>query len=35
MSIQLVKDLLHEPVSALRADADGGQGEAARRLFGL
>jgi glutamyl-tRNA reductase len=35
MSVQLVKDVLHEPVSALRADAEGGQGEAARRLFRL
>jgi glutamyl-tRNA reductase len=35
MSRQLVTDLLHEPVTALRADVDGSQGEAARRLFGL
>ena len=35
MSRQLVTDLLHEPVTALRSDSDGGQGEAARRLFGL
>jgi glutamyl-tRNA reductase len=35
MSRQLVTDLLHEPVSALRSDVDGSQGEAARRLFGL
>ena len=35
MSRQLVTDLLHEPVSALRSDADGSQDEAARRLFGL
>jgi glutamyl-tRNA reductase len=35
MSRQLVTDLLHEPISALRSDPDGSQGEAARRLFGL
>ncbi len=35
MSRQLVTDLLHEPVSALRSDLDGSHGEAARRLFGL
>jgi glutamyl-tRNA reductase len=35
MSRQLVTDLLHEPVAALRADQDGGQSEAARRLFNL
>jgi len=35
MSRQLVTDLLHEPISALRADRDGSQDEAARRLFGL
>ncbi|HXM53819.1 MAG TPA: hypothetical protein VOB72_00390, partial [Candidatus Dormibacteraeota bacterium] len=35
MSRQLVTDLLHEPVTALRADPDGSQGEAARRLFNL
>lgn len=32
---QLVTDLLHEPVSQLRADADGSGAEAARRLFRL
>lgn len=31
---QLVQDLLHEPLVALRTDPDG-SGEAARRLFGL
>jgi glutamyl-tRNA reductase len=35
MTRQLVTDLLHEPVSALRSDPDGSQGQAARRLFGL
>jgi glutamyl-tRNA reductase len=35
MSRQLVTDLLHEPVTALRADPDGSHGEAARRLFNL
>ena len=35
MSRQLVTDLLHEPISALRSDADGSHGEAARRLFNL
>jgi glutamyl-tRNA reductase len=35
MSEQLVTDLLHEPLSALRADPDGSRAEAARRLFGL
>jgi len=35
MSRQLVTDLLHEPISALRADPDGSQAEAARRLFDL
>jgi glutamyl-tRNA reductase len=35
MSRQLVTDLLHEPVTALRSDQDGSHGEAARRLFGL
>jgi len=35
MSRQLVRDLLHEPISALRADRDGSQDEAARRLFDL
>jgi glutamyl-tRNA reductase len=35
MSRQLVTDLLHEPLSALRSDPEGGHGEAARRLFGL
>ena len=35
MSQQLVTDLLHEPVSALRADPDGSRAEAARRLFRL
>lgn len=35
MSRQLVTDLLHEPVTSLRADPDGSQGEAARRLFNL
>jgi glutamyl-tRNA reductase len=35
MTRQLVTDLLHEPVSSLRADADGSHGEAARRLFSL
>ena len=35
MSRQLVTDLLHEPISALRSDQDGSQGEAARRLFDL
>jgi len=35
MSRQLVTDLLHEPITALRSDPDGGQGEAARRLFNL
>jgi glutamyl-tRNA reductase len=35
MSEQLVTDLLHEPLSALRADSDGSGAEAARRLFRL
>jgi glutamyl-tRNA reductase len=35
MSEQLVTDLLHEPLSALRADADGSGAQAARRLFKL
>lgn len=35
MSEQLVSDLLHEPVSALRGDVDGSRAEAARRLFRL
>jgi glutamyl-tRNA reductase len=35
MSEQLVTDLLHEPLSALREDADGSGAEAARRLFRL
>jgi glutamyl-tRNA reductase len=35
MSRQLVTDLLHEPVTALRSDPDGSNGEAARRLFNL
>jgi glutamyl-tRNA reductase len=35
MSRQLVTDLLHEPVTALRSDPDGSHGEAARRLFSL
>jgi glutamyl-tRNA reductase len=35
MSRQLVTDLLHEPVTALRSDQDGSLGEAARRLFSL
>lgn len=35
MSRQLVTDLLHEPVSALRADIDGTRGEAAHKLFNL
>ncbi len=35
MSRQLMTDLLHEPVSALRSDADGSHAEAARRLFNL
>ena len=35
MSRQLVTDLLHEPISALRADRDGSHGEAARMLFDL
>jgi len=35
MSRQLVTDLLHEPISALRADPDGSHAEAARRLFDL
>jgi glutamyl-tRNA reductase len=35
MSEQLVTDLLHEPLSALRSDTDGSRAEAARRLFGL
>jgi glutamyl-tRNA reductase len=35
MSRQLVTDLLHEPITALRSDPDGSHGEAARRLFGL
>jgi glutamyl-tRNA reductase len=35
MSRQLVTDLLHEPISALRSDSDGSHGEAARRLFNL
>jgi glutamyl-tRNA reductase len=32
---QLVKDLLHEPLVALRGDEDGSSRAAARRLFGL
>src|SRR5438034_1347089 len=35
MSRQLVTDLLHEPVSELRADPDGSRREAAFRLFRL
>jgi glutamyl-tRNA reductase len=35
MSRQLVTDLLHEPISALRSDLDGSNGDAARRLFRL
>jgi glutamyl-tRNA reductase len=35
MSEQLVTDLLHEPLRALRSDSDGSGGEAARRLFRL
>jgi glutamyl-tRNA reductase len=35
MSRQLVTDLLHEPITALRSDPDGSHGEAARRLFNL
>jgi glutamyl-tRNA reductase len=35
MSRQLVTDLLHEPVSELRADRDGTSRDAARRLFRL
>ena len=35
LSRQLVKDLLHEPLTTLRADADGSGEAAARRLFGL
>jgi glutamyl-tRNA reductase len=35
MSRQLVSDLLHEPVSELRADRDGTSRDAARRLFRL
>jgi glutamyl-tRNA reductase len=35
MSEQLVTDLLHEPLRALRADSDGSGAEAARRLFRL
>lgn len=35
MSEQLVTDLLHEPLKALRADSDGSGAEAARRLFRL
>lgn len=35
MSEQLVTDLLHEPLSALREDPDGSRAEAARRLFRL
>jgi len=35
MTRQLVTDLLHEPMCALRSDPDGSQREAARRLFGL
>ena len=35
MSRQLVTDLLHEPVSELRADADGSRRDAAVRLFRL
>jgi glutamyl-tRNA reductase len=31
----LVKDLLHEPLVALRTDPDGSRQDAARRLFGL
>jgi glutamyl-tRNA reductase len=35
MSRQLVTDLLHEPVSELRSDADGSRRDAATRLFRL
>jgi glutamyl-tRNA reductase len=35
MSEQLVTDLLHEPLTALRADPDGSRAEAVRRLFRL
>jgi glutamyl-tRNA reductase len=35
MSRQLVTDLLHEPISELRADPDGSRREAALRLFRL
>jgi glutamyl-tRNA reductase len=35
LSRQLVKDLLHEPLTMLRADADGSGEAAARRVFGL
>src|SRR5207253_1285777 len=35
MSRQLVTDLLHEPVSELRADPDGSRRDAAMRLFRL
>ncbi|HKF77220.1 MAG TPA: hypothetical protein VKF59_13845 [Candidatus Dormibacteraeota bacterium] len=35
MSKQLVTDVLHEPVCALRSDRDGRHGEAARALFEL
>lgn len=35
MSRQLVTDLLHEPMAALRADPDGRRADAARQLFGL
>ncbi|HZV50462.1 MAG TPA: hypothetical protein VFD49_11905 [Candidatus Dormibacteraeota bacterium] len=35
MTRQLVTDLLHEPMCALRSDPDGSRREAARRLFGL
>ena len=35
MSRQLVTDLLHEPISELRADPDGSRRKAAVRLFRL
>lgn len=35
MSRQLVTDLMHEPVAALRSDPDGRRAEAARMLFDL
>jgi glutamyl-tRNA reductase len=34
-SQQLVADLLHEPLRALREDVDGRSADAARQLFGL